>query len=219
LGIGDLLYKEIEIKATASQTGRDGQLTKREFYLGFMLSAFEDQQGQTPSTAAPAGAQPTQPADTPRRTPQGKFGPADRVELYVEGTWYPATVLSARDGSYRLARDDRSFGVASSDEWVSENRLRPYVAKPTPSRAPAGRLASVIPPARGWQPELGVLQARGRLADPDPYPIVEREPQRTSQDRDHNPRVSQLSADGSRDTDQCRYNQYDEPSIRSCFVQ
>ncbi len=128
---GVLAGREVEnCRCRSYDTDGDGQLTKREFYLGFMLAAFENQQGQASATTAPQ---------------QGKFSPGDRVELYVDGTWYPATVLTARDASYRLARDDRTFGVASSDEWVSENRLRPYVDRPTPARPPAGRLPNAIP--------------------------------------------------------------------------
>jgi hypothetical protein len=127
---GVLVGREAEnCRCRSYDTDGDGQLTRREFYLGFMLAAFENQ---------PA-------AEAPRRTQQGRFGPGDRVELYVDGTWYPATVLSAMETRYQLARDDRTFGVASSDEWVSENRLRRYVAKGTAARPPAGTLPSVIP--------------------------------------------------------------------------
>lgn len=149
-------FREMDLNADGVLTGReaencrcraydsdgDGQLTKREFYLGFMLAAFENQQGKE------AVAQPPQPAEPQRRAARSQFAPGDRVELNVGGTWYPATVLNARDASYQLARDDRMYGVASSDEWVSETRLRPYVDKPTRTQRATTNLPGSVPLGR-----------------------------------------------------------------------
>ena len=140
---GVLTGKEAEnCRCRAYDSDGNGQLTKREFYLGFMLAAFENQQGKE------AVAPPPQPAEPQRRATRSGFTPGDRVELNVGGTWYPATVLSAKDASYQLARDDRMYGVASSDEWVSESRLRPYVDKPTRVQRPATNLPGSVPLGR-----------------------------------------------------------------------
>lgn len=69
----------------------------------------------------------------------------DRVEINVDGTWYAASVSNALDNRYRVQRDDRQFGVSSTEEWVKADRLRPLAAKPSAPHPPAGRLSASVP--------------------------------------------------------------------------
>jgi len=73
------------------------------------------------------------------------FKPGDRVEVNVNGTWYAASVTNAQDDRYRLVRDDSKYGVASSDEWVSVDRLRPLAARPAATIPAVAGLPNAVP--------------------------------------------------------------------------
>ena len=124
--------REVEACRCAEyDTDRDGKIPKAEFYLGFMLGAFE---GERKTPAAPVRG------GTPQR-----FRPGDRVEVNVDGTWYVATVTNAQENRYHLVRDDRTFGVASSEEWINGDRLRAFVAKPVTAAPPTGPMPNALP--------------------------------------------------------------------------
>jgi EF hand len=95
--------------------------------------------------ATPNGAQ-RQPAAGPATvTTNNRFHPGDRVEMNIDGAWYAATVSNAVDARYHVVRDDRTFGVASSEEWIAENRLRPLASKPAAAAPPTGALPQALP--------------------------------------------------------------------------
>lgn len=50
------------------------------------------------------------------------YMPGDTVSVRWKGTWYPASVLEARHGRYRIHYDGYN---ASWDEWVGPSRVRP----------------------------------------------------------------------------------------------
>jgi hypothetical protein len=52
----------------------------------------------------------------------GKWKAGDRVEALSYGAWYPATVLEAGAGRWKVTYDGYSSG---SDEWVTAEKLRP----------------------------------------------------------------------------------------------
>ena len=125
---------------------RNGEITWDEFRAGWARAPlFGD-------GAAPRGREVPQAATNPPLTQRpapantaGKYSVADRVQVSVDGSWHSATVIQVRNGEYRLARDDRAYGVASSEEWIAENRLRPFVDTPTPARPPTSNLPSSVP--------------------------------------------------------------------------
>jgi hypothetical protein len=80
-------------------------------------------------------------ATAPKQAPS-RYRPGDRVEINVDGTWYAASVANVSDDRYRIQRDDHSFGVSSTEEWVSADRLRPLAAN-----AVAAPLVSGLPKA------------------------------------------------------------------------
>jgi hypothetical protein len=69
----------------------------------------------------------------------------DRVEINVDGTWYAASVATALDGRYRVHRDDHAYGVSSTEEWVTADRLRALAARPAASPKPVTGLPSAVP--------------------------------------------------------------------------
>ena len=79
-------------------------------------------------TAALAGS-PVAGVTTGHGQAPARYRPGDRVEINVNGTWYAASVTNVADDRYRVQRDDHTFGVSSTDEWVSADRLRPLAAK------------------------------------------------------------------------------------------
>jgi hypothetical protein len=74
-----------------------------------------------------------------------RYGPGDRVEVYAEGGWRAATGSRASNGRYWLVRDDRAYGVSSSETPVGEDVLRPLVTRPTPAAPPNGALPQSVP--------------------------------------------------------------------------
>jgi hypothetical protein len=75
----------------------------------------------------------------------GRYHVGDRVEINVDGTWYAASVAAVQDGRYRVHRDDRNYGVSSTEEWVSEGRLRALAAKPAAMPKAVGGLPGAVP--------------------------------------------------------------------------
>lgn len=105
----------------------------------------------------------------PRAAAQSRFRPGDRVEVDVGGTWHPATVASVQNGRYAVHRDVDAYGVSSSAQPVSADRLRPLVVRPAAAPRPAaGSLPSSIPAGRyvcttyaGYSTTLGVIRVVG----------------------------------------------------------
>lgn len=83
----------------------------------------------------------------PRTLPaQGTWRVGDRAEVSWTGSWYPARILEARDGKYRIRYDGYD---ASWDEWVTPARMRQAAAPVRmPAPASAGK-AAAKPPATG----------------------------------------------------------------------
>ena len=73
------------------------------------------------------------------------YRPGDRVEVNVDGTWYAASVANVMDDRYRIQRDDHTFGVSSTEEWVSADRLRPLAARPAAAPRAVGGLPNAVP--------------------------------------------------------------------------
>jgi len=96
--------------------------------VGSVIGSAGQAQAQDPPAA---GARPpTTRANTGYRIP-------DRVEVNYGGTWYPGSIYAARDGRFKVMRDQ----YTSDDHWVTVAELRPLAA---PARKP--------PPPPGDQP-------------------------------------------------------------------
>jgi hypothetical protein len=130
-----------EVKACdclAYDTDGNGEVTWAEFKAGYARAPLF---GATPprASAQQGVARRAEPA-APVADARASYRVGQEVEVNVDGTWYQATVVGARDGRFALSRHDRSQGVTTSDEWITADRLRPWVAPPhvaTASRTPA----------------------------------------------------------------------------------
>jgi hypothetical protein len=100
-------------------TDRNGQITKAEFYLGFMLAAFE---------AQPQGRE----AAAPTVAVRGPHTVGDRVELKIGDRWYPGVIYAARGDQYQINRDNFGRSQWIAGELRGEQQpvaLRPMVGK------------------------------------------------------------------------------------------
>ncbi len=59
--------------------------------------------------------------EAPGAAPTGTFSVGDEVEVKWKGSWYPASVLEAKGGKYKIHYDGYSD---SWDEWVGLSRIR-----------------------------------------------------------------------------------------------
>jgi len=92
-----------------------------------------------------------------------RFRPGDRVEINVGGTWFAASVASALDDRYRVQRDDHTFGVSSTEEWVTADRLRPLAARPAAARPPVANLPDAVPAGLYSCTTFGTGNTAGKL--------------------------------------------------------
>lgn len=95
------------------------------------------------ATPAPPAAAPAQPsaAPTPAQVRAATYRIPDRVEVRVDGTWYPGSIYAVRDGEYKVMRD----GYTSDSRWFAPSDLRPYTAPARPAPARDAGLPRVVP--------------------------------------------------------------------------
>jgi len=111
-------------------TDRDGQVTKAEFYLGFMVAAFEAQQPKAAPpvpAAAPATAAPVAAPTPARPAAGGRFVVGDRVDMLVGEIWYPGVIYDERGGHYAVNRDN--YGRARFDDGEVRREQRPVLMR------------------------------------------------------------------------------------------
>jgi hypothetical protein len=142
--IGEIWYKGAIYNAQDDQyqVERDGYGRAREWVTPADLRRLAPERAQ--ATTRAADAQQSARGGAAPAVAGSRYRPGDRVEINVDGTWYAASVASVQDDRYRVQRDDHTFGVSSTGEWVSPARLRPLVTKPAASRPVAG-LPNAVP--------------------------------------------------------------------------
>ena len=89
----------------------------------------------TSSGAAEGRARvPVAPASPQFRIP-------DRVEVNYGGTWYPGSIYAARDGRYKVLRDN----FTSDERWLTAADLRPLAAPRRETPPPSAATPRTIP--------------------------------------------------------------------------
>jgi len=161
---GVLSGREVEsCRCRAYDTDGDGEIMKREFYLGYMLAAFEGQQQGQGARAAPAPAQPPgrreSAAQPPAALAQGPFQVGDRVDWYIGDIWYRGTVYNAQNGEYQIERD----GYGRAREWATPRELR-RVAEPAATQ-PAPQPAQPVRPPQTPRTPAGVAEGQYGIGD------------------------------------------------------
>jgi hypothetical protein len=142
-------FRELDLNSSGWLSGREieacgcrgfdedgnGEITKAEFYQGFMLAAYQQTQTQGQATApqqerAPTRQQPAAPAQAAGAGQEG-FKIPDRVEVYYEGRWQPGTIVQVQGDRYQVSRDG---DLVLQNLWATAASLR----RLAPPRATAG---------------------------------------------------------------------------------